>query len=304
MEPKEDLTEYKESISAGADAMFNYMRDVVYYPRRANLDFDELPDQLKELGEGLKSLGDMITEARMFAVNLSRGQLDVEQPALDNEFAAPLKALLSSLKHLTWQATQVAQGDYKQKVNFMGDFSEAFNDMTLQLEQRRDALEQAAYRDLMTGAYNRHFGMKILYKWIEKKEKFAVIFVDMDMLKYVNDVFGHNEGDTYIKSVKASLESVSSKAIVARLGGDEFMVLVKDADLPSSELCDIFEKVRKNLAASTPKDEDGLDVYPRSISFGIVLVDKDNELPPEDLLSLADERMYEYKKAHKKERRS
>jgi diguanylate cyclase (GGDEF)-like protein len=304
MEMTTELTEYKDSISAGTEAMFNYMRDVVYYPRRANLDFDELPEQLKDLGEGLKSLGDMITEARMFAVSLSKGQLDVEQPALDNEFAAPLKALLSSLKHLTWQATQVAQGDYKQKVNFMGEFSDAFNDMTSQLAQRRDALEQAAYRDLMTGAYNRHYGMKILYKWIAKKSKFALIFVDMDMLKYVNDVFGHNEGDVYIKSVMDLLANVSSEAIVARLGGDEFMVLIKEEDLPSAELFDVFEKVRKDLAESTPKDDDGLDVYPRSISFGIVMVDENNKILPEDLLSMADERMYEYKKAHKKERRS
>ena len=67
---------------------------------------------------------------------MSVGNFDCALPSPDNEIAASLKSLHASLKHLTWQAQQVAKGDYNQRVDFMGDFSIAFNNMIEQLNQR------------------------------------------------------------------------------------------------------------------------------------------------------------------------
>ncbi|MDR0315911.1 MAG: response regulator [Treponema sp.] len=117
--------------------LFDYIRDVIYNPAHAVLDVGKLPQDFRDLGEGLKYLGDCILETRRFANALSRGELDEESPSRNNEIAGPLKSLQSSLQHLTWQTQQVAMGDYQQRVDFMGNFSLAFNTMVQQLEERR-----------------------------------------------------------------------------------------------------------------------------------------------------------------------
>jgi diguanylate cyclase (GGDEF)-like protein len=410
---------------------YTYLRDVLYYPKRAKIVPEDFSDEgHREFAEAMLSFGGMVIEMRELAGSLSRGELDVSLPSSDNELAAPLKALHSTLKHLTWQTKQVAGGDYDQQVGFMGEFSVAFNEMVAQLAERRremeaevvsskqrtdelakansifevitssmaewivmvdrvsgehlfanhqaksmlasdtfeqqlydilveysasmliddeprkeefmlisdvaaqyfemmlypikwyeheavacvltdvtankeeyNRLEEVAYKDVMTGVFNRLYGMRMLEQWTDEKTAFRLVFVDMDMLKYVNDVFGHNEGDTYIKAVAELLQEVSSTAVVCRLGGDEFMVLIQDRDVRGRDMAEVFEGLREKLAQSSVVGENGELMYNRSISFGIIAVGENNVLTTSSILETADERMYEYKKAHKKERR-
>jgi PAS domain S-box-containing protein len=104
---------------------------------------EKLPPDFRELGEGLRYLAECVLETRKFANALSRGELDGESLSRNNEIAAPLKSLQSSLQHLTWQTQQVAMGDYQQRVDFMGNFSVAFNTMVQQHEERRKKDEAA-----------------------------------------------------------------------------------------------------------------------------------------------------------------
>ncbi|MDR0817681.1 MAG: GGDEF domain-containing protein [Clostridiales Family XIII bacterium] len=174
------------------------------------------------------------------------------------------------------------------------------SDVTAEKEQRA-ALENVAYKDMLTGAYNRHYGMKLLNDWISKNKKFIIAFIDMDRLKYVNDVFGHAEGDAYILKVTEVLNKFSPNATVCRLGGDEFMLLCQDITLEDGEAR--MEKLRDELVALEYVTDGGRVTYKRSLSYGIVEASEDNLISPSDLLSTADEKMYEYKKAHKAERR-
>lgn len=121
---------------AAADTCFEYLRNVIYEPAKAVLDTDKLPEDFCYFGKALKYFGDCIIEMTTLAKELSRGNLNCALPLPGNELAAPLKMLHASLKHLTWQAQQVAHGDYQQRVDFMGGFSEAFNNMIIQLGQR------------------------------------------------------------------------------------------------------------------------------------------------------------------------
>ncbi len=73
---------------------------------------------------------------------LSRGDLQAEVPAAQNILASPFKELRSRLARLTWQAEQVARGDYTQRVDFMGDFSLAFNAMVESLEIKERELRE------------------------------------------------------------------------------------------------------------------------------------------------------------------
>jgi len=410
---------------------FEYLSNILYGQGTASIDLDSMSDEEhRNFAEALMQFGEMAMETREFAFSLSRGELDNKHPSRGNELAAPLKSLQATLKHLTWQAQQISGGDYDQHVGFMGEFSDAFNEMVSQLSERSremeaeaesnkeryeeldkansifeaitssmedwivmvdrttgehlfknhraetmladgtfeyqlddllfeyatsigsdddprkeefslisdcalqyfeimlypirwfesDAvacvltdvtaskeefsrLEDAAYKDVMTGAYNRLYGMKLLDQYAEEKTVFTLIFIDMDMLKYVNDAFGHAEGDAYIKSVADILQDISPLAVVCRLGGDEFMVIIKECDSPDSDIEEVFERAREKLANSNLQDEGGEPIYQRSISFGIIKVDEANELSTSDILAAADERMYAYKKAHKQERK-
>lgn len=123
-----------------ADILFNYVSDVLYHPTRAKLNIESLPEDFRDLGQGLQTFSKYIMETRQFAKELSQGNLNCEVPSRNNEIAAPLKALHAALRHLTWQSQQVAKGDYKQRVDFMGDFSVAFNTMIEQLDQRSETL--------------------------------------------------------------------------------------------------------------------------------------------------------------------
>ncbi|MDR0651930.1 MAG: response regulator, partial [Synergistaceae bacterium] len=101
-----------------------------------------LPEDFRELGQGLQYFAECVEETQALAHSLSKGNLKLKLPPSSNNMAAPLKDLYASLKHLAWQARQVATGDYTQRVDFMGDFANAFNTMIEQLDRQRSDLLQ------------------------------------------------------------------------------------------------------------------------------------------------------------------
>lgn len=119
------------------------MRDIVFEEDAGRLEIGELPEALQELGEGLQLLGVWMKEVKQLSRALSDGDLDAELPSADNPLADSLKALHATMKHITWQAQQISRGDYSQKVDYLGDFSEAFNSMTRQLADRELRLAQS-----------------------------------------------------------------------------------------------------------------------------------------------------------------
>ncbi|MCL2063599.1 MAG: ATP-binding protein [Candidatus Cloacimonetes bacterium] len=120
-----------------ADTLFEYVRGIIYNTTECSLDFNKLPEEFHNLGKGLNYLQSIVGETKSFAKELSKGNLNCDFPSRGNEIAAPLKTLHASLKHLSWQSQQVAIGDYNQNVNFMGEFSDAFNNMIEQLKMQR-----------------------------------------------------------------------------------------------------------------------------------------------------------------------
>ena len=93
-----------------------------------------------KLGEMLNQLINSMQQIHEFIIPLSQGELqDIRLPA-KNFLASPFKELHSQLLHLTWQTEQVANGDYKQRVDFMGDFSKAFNSMIISLDHHDNLL--------------------------------------------------------------------------------------------------------------------------------------------------------------------
>jgi len=133
----EEPVEVQTVLQQVADTLFAYMRDMIYDPQNALLDIDDLPESFSDVGKALLFVKEMLKESGDFAKALSVGNLNWPVPRPSNEIASPLKSLHATLSHLTWQAQQVAKGDYGQRVDFMGEFAVAFNNMTMQLEQQR-----------------------------------------------------------------------------------------------------------------------------------------------------------------------
>lgn len=123
-----------------AQRLFDYLKDILYKPDQAQLDLNTLPSEFQELGMGMQFLADCIRETRTFAKAMARGDLSQTPPSIENVIAAPITELQGALRHLAWQTQQVAKGDYSQRVDFMGTFSEAFNTMTDQLAARTQQL--------------------------------------------------------------------------------------------------------------------------------------------------------------------
>ncbi|MDR2531022.1 MAG: diguanylate cyclase [Oscillospiraceae bacterium] len=263
------------------------------------------------MGEGLKFYCECVNEMRAFAEELARGNLNCVLPPTDNEISAPLKSLHASMKHLSWQAREVARGDYNQNVDFMGEFSDSFNQMVSQLKRnhellmneireikvQNDELNSVAYFDELTGLYNRSYGMYALKTWVDAGQAFVVCFVDMDNLKFVNDKFGHSEGDKYIIKIANCLRTFPGESVVCRLGGDEFLLLSTGMEI--AEVEHVLSKMRSEIIRCYEIHE---IPYYASLSYGVVK-SRPGELSASELLSLADSRMYEFKRKHKMERK-
>ncbi len=97
-------------------------------------------EEFQELQEGLDYLKESYSETEEYLLALSNGNLDAKKPEKNNFINGNLKELQASLKHLSWQANQIATGDYSQKVSFLGEFSDSFNTMVQQLSDRENQL--------------------------------------------------------------------------------------------------------------------------------------------------------------------
>ena len=161
------------------------------------------------------------------------------------------------------------------------------------------SLEDLAYLDPVTKIYNRQYGMMMMNAWLDENRAFMLCFVDMDNLKFVNDKFGHAEGDAYITRTVNVLCDFSPEALVCRLGGDEFMLLAEGWSMSDAE--ERMEQLRNRLVLHS--EETGA-AYNHSMSYGVIAVDEDSTYLASDLLAIADKKMYAYKVAHKAQRKS
>lgn len=132
----------KEAIASNLDALLH----------NKPIKMLEDPGDLKDIQDQFVRLSKMLRELQQFAVRLAAGDVDAPPPSRDNYIAAGLKQLQAQMLHLTWQAQCVAQGDYRQQIDFMGDFSTAFNAMVDQLHSRETSLREQ--QEVMENIFN------------------------------------------------------------------------------------------------------------------------------------------------------
>ena len=136
------------------DKLFEYLRSILYDAEIEKLDIDSLDEPFRKLGMGLQFLAHAVHEMKQYTAALAAGNLSVPSPSRENFLCENLKNIHANLNHLTWQAKQVARGDYSQSVSYMGEcseafnamgeFSEAFNAMVAQLRERDAKVKEEA----------------------------------------------------------------------------------------------------------------------------------------------------------------
>ncbi|WPC06657.1 PAS domain S-box protein [Pseudomonas benzenivorans] len=171
-----------------------------------------------------------------------------------------------------------------------------------QLKEAQAQIQHLAYHDSLTNLPNRALLMDRLTQQIALLKRHqlrgALLFLDLDHFKHINDSLGHPVGDAVLKLVTARLEaSVRQEDTVARLGGDEFVVLLSGLEGPRSSVTrqarTLADKLRRLLAEPMRLDGHRLQVTP---SIGIALI-PDHGDTPADLLKRADIALYRAKDA-------
>jgi diguanylate cyclase (GGDEF)-like protein len=168
-----------------------------------------------------------------YAAEIAKGNFSVPSPMRDNFLSMSLKGLHSKLVHITWQIGQVAQGDYDQAVEYMGSLSDGFNEMTRQLRQRREKMEYLTKHDGDTGLLNRNFFMRGVYDLINHRPDDVGVLLcgGLDNLKHINDTFGREVGDKYIRQAARIFRVFDGgDGLAARLSGDEFALYLHGFD--------------------------------------------------------------------------
>lgn len=180
--------------------------------------------------------------------------------------------------------------NYTRKLKEHEDFLKKDNALyRAQMAQKQ--LENLAYHDAMTGFYNRRYFMEMMKQAREVQQKFCLCFVDIDGLKFVNDHFGHTEGDDYIRLIGGRIhDRLRLSDVFARLGGDEFGIILRgtNAEMGKKILQGIYDALR----ASSNKE------YEVGFSFGVIEVEPGDTTPTQELMQRVDVEMYQCKKCH------
>jgi len=166
----------------------------------------------------------------------------------------------------------------------------------IQRKQLEEELKKLAHYDILTGAYNRGYGLELIQRQIKlskrNKSPLLLAYSDLDNLKDINDEFGHEEGDRVMVQVAKLFKSILREVdIIARMGGDELLVIFLDSSL--NEIPIIRERLSKELARLNQISK---KPYKIGFSTGFSYYNPSNPLSMNELIRIADQKMYEEKK--------
>jgi diguanylate cyclase (GGDEF)-like protein len=226
------------------------------------------------------------------------------------------RSIVTPLNNLTAAADRIAGGDLTvavrdESADEIGRLTRVFNMMTeglrrsraevqaanQTLQEQNQLLEKLAVTDSLTGVYNRKKLDDILadqfVRFQRSRRPFAVLMLDLDNFKSINDNYGHAAGDTVLASVAAILkQSVRSVDFVARYGGEEFVVVLVDTAM--SAALDIAERLRSEL--EIPRFGVSSILIAVTVSLGVTQ-SREGDDGPEAALARADHALYKAKRA-------
>lgn len=176
-------------------------------------------------------------------------------------------------------------------------------DASFDLARSAAQMQALSMRDAVTGGFNRFYLQRTLAHELSRATRFShplsALMFDLDNFKIVNDNQGHTTGDEVLRAInKATVLAVRDVDTVARYGGDEFMVVLPETERESAlEIAGRIqqlaqEQLQQRFGAGTPCGS-------VTLSVGVVTLHPDETMSPENVIALADERLYEAKRMGK-----
>ena len=265
---------------AQAESMFKFLEKVITEHKTP-----VLPPEYSQW-DTFNSLYQHTSEIKSALANFAKGDLDL-RVVKKGATTGNLKAILANLSHLAWQFKVAAQGDFSHTVDFMGEFSDAFNLMTTSLDRhekdlsekqqqlavmaeelkkeirRRDRIEAAlkesesnyrklALHDPLTKIYNRSYFNEAGIREVEitrrRGDELCLLMMDLDKFKRFNDTYGHLSGDAALIHITGIVQEIQRKTdIFARFGGEEFVLLLPQTPFSGGRI--IAERLRVEIGA-------------------------------------------------------
>lgn len=266
----ETLSETEDAVLLKTVSMIDFLQATqsVKEPILVNRDLKKLrnliPSSLKDEMRSVAILPLVVDSKIIGALMLGAKEVDRYTPKKDSFF----------LKQLAVKASFSLAGVWaRERISFL-----ATRDPLTLLKNRRE-LEESLDQEL-----SRH---------ARQREHMAVMFIDCDDFKAVNDTYGHDVGDLYLKHVAHHLNELTRKSDLAfRFAGDEFVVLLPHQQQDGAEV--IAARIKEHFE-NTPLHVEG-DTIPVQISYGVMSTSEMTRVDSKSILKLADQRLYEMKK--------
>lgn len=238
--------------------------------------------------------------------------LNAIQALIDGDYYIPPNLMLSTYTKNAEKPAETAQAkltnivrdvirnnDLSLRVDHDESQSElvsAFNSLLEELDDKHSQLNNLAYTDELTGLANRRLFMDRLDLAIKSarrsKRHFALLYLDVDKFKQINDNLGHDVGDLLLIEVSKRLQhSVRESDTVARIGGDEFCILLIDIDTEENTRS-VLDKIMLNIRKQV---QIGKSELTPSISIGVTICHGKSDA--KDIIKRADEALYKVKQS-------
>ena len=162
--------------------------------------------------------------------------------------------------------------------------------------QLRDNLRNQAIKDSLTGLFNRRYfsetAEKELARAVKQQSPMAILMIDIDFFKKLNDGFGHDAGDKALQMFGGLLNKLTlNENIACRMGGEEFVILLSDTNAQQAQE---FANHLRNKIKELKIINNGMNIGPISASIGIAIFDNDDK-DINELVKLADQALYQAK---------
>ncbi len=214
-------------------------------------------------------------------------------------------SILIPINKINEALQRISKSDYSKGITFsskdeFGDMIHMLNDNIKLLQSTFKELDTLANYDPLTKLLNRRCFQKELnncsLEYTTSNSMFAVMFIDLDNFKNINDTFGHNTGDELLLIISKRIKSqLKSSDIFARLGGDEFAIIVKNIKthaIPGNIANKILDIIQKPFYLNE-------HTIFTSVSIGIYISEVNKNLTSSEIMSFADLAMYEAKNSGK-----
>lgn len=218
------------------------------------------------------------------------------------------KRIVRPLKQLTEAAEQTDRGNYDYILEYdeddeLGKLTSTFKRLSSHMKEHISSLNQQVFVDALTHVKNKGAFTEFtddLQSRIDISDaelEFAIGVFDCDNLKQINDRYGHEKGDIYLKTASRVICSVFQHSPVFRIGGDEFSVIIMNDDYYNREaLLKKFKKLVDDINNSAKNKWEQVNV-----SMGISEYDPENDSAVSDIVRRADRIMYEDKNNRKQQ---